>query len=126
MSGSNTALAGIASAAINGTAYNVVSHSWRTARFKRETMTSQSGVDGFSKKYEAGFIALKLRDAKYVNVSALNALEGATVVLQLTNGKQISGTALWGVTPEEVDGAEATFDVRFEGTDIIEVGAPAS
>lgn len=122
----NRRLAGITAAEINGTAYPVTEFTWFPGSVKRETMTSMSGVDGFSEMPKAGFIAGKFRDGSNVSVTRFNGMTNATIVFRLANGKQIQGHNLWNTGDNEVAGMDATFDFKFEGAagSIFETGGP--
>jgi hypothetical protein len=111
----NRRLAGITSFTVDGSNIPVVEFIWDPSPIARETMSSLSGVDGYSEKYRAPFISGKLRDSQAISISAFNALTSSTVVVQLANGKQIVGHGMWFVGELNVSGAEATFEVRFEG-----------
>jgi hypothetical protein len=111
----NRRLAGITQFTVNGVTYPVTEFSWSPAVVKRETLTSMSGVDGYSEMPKAPYIAGKFRDSGGTDVTAFNALTGATIVLALANGKQIVGHNLWNTGETDVAGVDATFDFRFEG-----------
>lgn len=119
----NRRLAGVASATIDGVAYNVVSFSWSPAAFTRTTMVSMSGIDGYAETPSVSFIELQLRDDRTVSVSAFSRMTDVSVVVNLANGKQVVGHNLVCVNAQEVSAAEATFTARFEGADVYEVGA---
>jgi hypothetical protein len=120
----NRRLAGITSFTVNGSVFNVTEFSWDPAQVERETMTSLSGVDGYRELPVAAHIMGKFRDAQSVSVTAFTTLTNATVVVQLANGKQITGHNLWYVGRPEVAGQDAVFDFRFEGAagTIVEMG----
>lgn len=111
----NRRLSGITSFSVNGSAFAVIEFAWDSGVIERETMTSLSGVDGYSEKPVAPYISGKFRDAGSVNVTAFTTLSNATVVVTLANGKRIVGHNLWYVGRPGVSGADAAFDFRFEG-----------
>jgi hypothetical protein len=111
----NRRLAGITVASVNGVVYNVTEFSWSPGIYKRESLTSFSGVDGYSELYRPPYVAGKFRDAKSVSVNSFNAMTNATVVFQLANGKSIVGHGLWNTGETDVAGVDATFDFKFEG-----------
>lgn len=111
----NRRLAGITTASVNGQVISVTEFSWSPGTVKRESMTSLSGVDGYSEMPRAPYIAGKFRDSQSNSVTAFNGMADATVVVQLANGKQIVGHNLWNTAETDVAGAEATFDFKFEG-----------
>ena len=122
----NRRLAGITAATVNGTSYPVTEFSWSPGVYKRESMVSLSGVDGYSEMPRAPFIAGKFRDGSNVSVTRFNLMTNATVVFQLANGKQIQGHGLWNTAETDVAGTDATFDFKFEGVQgsIMETGGP--
>ena len=123
----NRRLAGITAFSVNGSAFPVIEFTWDPANMENETMTSLSGVDGFSQKPVAPFVSGKFRDSAAVNVTGFTGLTNATLVLLLANGKQIVGHNLWYVGRPGVSGADAGFDFRFEGVagTIQETGGPS-
>jgi len=122
MSGSTTnRKAGIATLSIDGSAYDVVSElSYMAATVKRETLIGQSGIQGYSEMPQAPYISAVIRDNGSLETGGLNKLTSSTLVLQLANGKTVYGDGMWNTDFEEVNTQEATFRVRFEGTNIIE------
>jgi hypothetical protein len=123
MSGTtNRRLAGIATMTINGDAWDVVSDlAWRTSKVKRETLSGQSRVEGFGEMPQPCYIEATLRDRADANVSDLNALTDATIVVQQANGKTIEGDGMWQVGEDlAVNTQEGTFKIRFEGSDVDE------
>lgn len=124
----NRRLAGITTATVDGTAYPIVEFAWFPGSVKRESLTSLSGVDGYSELPKAPYIAGKFRDTAAVNVTAFNNKTNSTIVLILANGKQIQGHNMWNTGEDEVSGVEATFDFKFEGVQgsVLETGGPSS
>jgi hypothetical protein len=111
----NRRLAGITVASINGTVYNVTEFAWSPGIYKRETLISMSGVDGYSEMPKSPYVAGKFRDASTVKVTSFNLMTNATIVFVLANGKRIVGSGLWNTGETEVAGMDATFDFKFEG-----------
>ena len=124
----NRRLAGITFCTVDGTAFPVIEFSWFSGAVKRESLTSLSGVDGYSENPKAPHIALKFRDSAAVNITSFNAKTNSTVVIALANGKQVQGHGVWNTGETDVTGVDATFDVKFEGVQgsIIETGGPNS
>jgi hypothetical protein len=122
----NRRLAGITSFTVNGIAFPVIEFSWDPASVENETMRSLSGVDGYKSMPVAPSIRGKLRDSQQVSITAMTQLSGATIVILLANGKQISGHNMWYVGRPAVSGAEADFDFAFEGVQgtVQEIGGP--
>lgn len=120
--GTYGARGGVVSATVNGEAIDVAGDATYSAtRWKRETLTGQSGVQGFSKNPRAGKIGFTVRDAGNLSVQSFNNMEDATIVLQLANGKTVSGDAMWEVSDSiEVNTQDGTFKVEFEGPEVVE------
>lgn len=114
-------LSGVAYLYIDGQSYMVAGEpTYRVARVSRETLIGMDGVHGYSEKPEAGMIGATLRDASTLSVAAINAMTNVTVVLELANGKTITGRNMWSVDAQEVNASEATFSVKFEGQHVEE------
>ena len=111
----NRRLAGITACTVNGSAFPVIEFTWDPAIIENETMTSLSGVDGYSQKPVAPYISGKFRDSQSVSVTGFTNLNNATIVLTLANSKQIVGHNMWYVGRPGVSGSDAGFDFRFEG-----------
>ena len=114
-------LAGTASVTVDGTTYMVEgAFKYRPSTVKRETLTGMDGVHGYKETPVAGAISMSLRDAGDFLVATVNGMRNVTVVAQLANGKLITGSGMWSVDDQEVDSADAKFDVRFEGLTVTE------
>lgn len=118
-------LAGVVEASIDGVSYNCTAYSWSPSRFTRQAMASMSGIDGYSETPIAAFIELTLRDARNVSISDFNAKTGATVVINIANGKQVVGHNMVCMVAQEVSGADATFVTRWEIGEVYEAGIAA-
>lgn len=118
----NQRLAGVTKLTIDGSSYNVISFNYGLSKVENSPMVSLSGVDGFKSMPTPGFIAAVIRDAASVNVGSFSTKTNSTVVLELANGKQISGSGMFITGAQDVEGAEATFSVRFDGTNVGETG----
>jgi hypothetical protein len=114
-------LAGITSLTIDGTAYMVVSDVlWAPNKWKRETLIGLDSVHGFSELPAVGFISAKLRDSGHISVGDFAEMRCVEVQIQLANGKVIAGANMWNINAIEVNAADGTFDVRFDGLDVME------
>lgn len=121
MADTSRRLAGLAYVSIDGVSYPVVSDpNWRVASVTRETMVSMGAVDGYKETVLPGFLEFTLRDTASTNVRGFQDFTSVSVTLRTASGKQITGTGLWTTEASEVNSAEATFKVRFEGNDIEE------
>lgn len=114
-------LAGVSYLYIDGQSYMVAGDaSYQVSRVSRETLSGQDRVHGYSEKPIPGHISATLRDASTLSVSSINAMTNSTVVLELANGKLITGRNMWSVDAQEVSTGEATFSVKFEGQHVEE------
>jgi Phage tail tube protein len=120
--GAGNIRAGVVSATVNGEAIDVASDAtYDATQWKRETLVGQSGVQGFSKNPKVGKIGFTVRDAGTLTVQSFNNMENATVVLQLANGKTVTGDGMWEASDGiEVNTQDGTFKVNFEGPQVVE------
>ena len=124
MSGSTTTarrLAGIASITIDGNSFDVTGDLvWNPSTVKRETLSGQTRVEGYSEMPTAGFIACSLRDGGGFLVYGFNQIVNSTIVVQQANGKSIYGAGMWCTECGEVKTADGVFAVRFESDNVTE------
>ncbi|WP_066651749.1 MULTISPECIES: phage tail tube protein [Sphingomonas] len=115
-------LAGFLSLTIDGRSYAVAGEgAYRLSANKRETLTGQDGVHGYSEMPQPGKIGWKGRDGGSTLIKAINEATDATLVMSLANGKVIVGRNMWRAgDPIEVNTEDATFAVEFEGEDVTE------
>jgi len=114
-------LAGITGLTIDGTPMMVVSDvTWSPVRWRRETLAGLDSIHGFSEVPLQGYIEATLRDAGDLSVESFNEMRCVEILVTLANGKVVGGANMWCVSALEVRAAEATFQVRFDGTDISE------
>jgi len=114
-------LAGITGLTIDGTPMMVVSDvTWSPVRWRRETLAGLDAIHGFSEVPLQGYIEATLRDAGDLSVGDFNEMRCVEIQVLLANGKIVGGTNMWCVSALEVRAAEATFQVRFDGTDVSE------
>ena len=121
MADNSRRLAGLAWLTIDGVSYPVVSSpTWGVATRKRKTLPGMDRIHGYSEEIVPGFIAVTLRDEAGTSIAGFQDMVSVAVSLELASGKRVSGTGMWTVESAEVDSAEATFAVRFEGEDVAE------
>ena len=114
-------LAGITGLTIDGTPMMVVSDvTWSPVRWRRETLAGLDSIHGFSEVPLQGYIEATLRDAGDLSVESFNEMRCVEVLVTLANGKVVGGANMWCVSALEVRAAEGTFQVRFDGTDVVE------
>ena len=122
MADTTNRLAGVAYVTVDGANYRLVGDlSYDVSSVKRETLTGQDGVHGYSGMPKAGSIAGTFRDAGGLKIADFNTMTNVTVVAELANGKTIIGRNMWQVGEAlEVKTQEATVDVRWESADVSE------
>lgn len=121
MADNSRRLAGLAWLWIDGVTYPVVGDvNWSVASVSRATLAGMDRVHGYSETPRPGFIEAVIRDTADTTVKGFEAMTNVSVTLKLASGKQVSGTGMWTVEAAEVNAAEATFKVRFEGEDVAE------
>lgn len=116
-------LAGVASVTIDGRPYSITGEgTYRVSGSRREALTGQDGWHGYSEMPTAGAIHWKGRDSGVVSIGALSDASNVTVVLALANGKTVIGRNMvrTGDGPLEVNTEDASFDIMFEGPDVME------
>ena len=115
-------LAGIAYINADGSNYMLAGDLvYSVSSVSRKTMTGQDRVHGYAEKPHAGYIAGTLRDSAGTPASTFNAMTNVTVVLQLANGKVVTGRNMWTVDAQEVDTQEGKIAVRWEGASVEEI-----
>jgi len=120
--GTTDLVAGIASLTIDGEVFNVITANYSPANIVIDTLYGLNGIQGLSGKPRAGFISAQCRDSGNLSVAAICAKRSSTVVLVTASGKTVSGTGMWFAgEPSEVEVAEGTFNLRFEGPNVDEV-----
>jgi hypothetical protein len=93
---------------------------WSPVRWRRETLAGLDAIHGFSEVPLQGYIEATLRDAGDLSIESFNEMRCVEVLVTLANGKVVGGANMWCVSALEVRAAEATFQVRFDGTDVVE------
>ncbi|GAC1335481.1 MAG: hypothetical protein NVSMB20_10360 [Bradyrhizobium sp.] len=117
-------LAGIATIAIDGTAYQLVGDlMYSSSSFDRESLVGIDTYHGYAEKVSPSFISFKIRDSSIINTAIFNGMTNATVVAVLSSGKVVSGSNLVCIKAIEVKTEDATFDLRFEGASVTESAA---
>lgn len=111
-------LAGTAFLSVNGITYQLEGAlTYSPVKVMRETLKGQDGVHGYKEMPEPGKIGGSIRDSGGLTVADFNAMTDATIVLQLANGKTVTGSNMWTVDAIEVDTVDAKFEVKWEGRD---------
>lgn len=81
----------------------------------REAVVGADGVHGFKRVPRTAFIEGAITDTGDVDVRALKRLEGATITLDLANGKTFVLAQAWFAGEGTVSTGEGEIAVRFEG-----------
>jgi hypothetical protein len=114
-------IAGTAQVTVDGATYQLEgSAKYSPSKVKREAMMGQDGFHGWKETPIPGFISMSLRDAGDLTVADFNSMRNATVVLELANGKIVTGRNMGTTDAQEVDTEDAKFDVKFEGPQVSE------
>lgn len=83
---------------------------------KREALIGADGKPhGFKETAQVPFIEGEITDSSDLDVRALLQLDGATVTLEIANGKVIALREAWYAHEGTIDAEEASIPVRFEG-----------
>lgn len=111
-------IAGTVFVSVDGITYQMEGDcSYSAVAIKRETLTGQDHVHGFKELPTPGKIKLGVRDSGGLVVADFNNMTNVTVVMQLANGKNVVGSAMWQVDDLEVETSDAKFTVMLEGLD---------
>lgn len=114
------ALGGHAKLTIDGIVWTAKDIKYKPTGMKRETQVAQTGVAGFTEMPTQGSITATLFDRKDASVNEIQNKQDATVIVQLANGKVITGTGMWIAEQPELNTQDGTFEVTFEGKDVTE------
>lgn len=118
---SSNLLAGIAKVSIDGVTRQLEGGAkYSPSKVKREALTGPDGFHGWKETPVPGSITMSLRDAGDMSVADFNALRNSTVVLELANGKIVTGRNMGTTDAQEVDTEDAKFEVKFEGPQVSE------
>lgn len=112
--------AGVLTGSIAGNVFDIVETKYSLSSVKRETLVGQSGVTGYKEMPVPGSITLTIRDAKGYSAKQFEAMTTVDIALLLANGKSVVAQNAWCTEAIEVDTLEATFEVKFETTNIVE------
>lgn len=91
------------------------SFSYNLGRPMREAIVGHDGVHGYKELPQVAFIEGEITDRGTLDVDALVKTEGATVTLELGNGKVIALRDAWFAGEGTGNTEEGNIAVRFEG-----------
>jgi len=86
----------------------------------REGLAGLSGVAGYKETPRVPFIEGEFFATENLSLPALQAITNATVTAELANGKTYVLRNAWTAGARELNAAEGTVSVRFEGMEGIE------
>lgn len=116
MADNTNRLAGTAFLSVDGTTYQLEgSLTYSPIAVERSTLVGQDHVHGYKEMPAPGEIKASIRDSGGLTVADFNAMTDVTLVLQLANGKVVTGRDMWTVDAQEVDTADAKFEVHWQG-----------
>jgi hypothetical protein len=116
MADNTNRIAGLAYISVDGVTYLLSGDlTYSPGSVKRESLTGQDQVHGYSEMPRAPFISGTFRDAGSLTVADFNSMTNVTLSLELANGKQVTGRGMWTVDAQEVKTQEGTFEVKWEG-----------
>lgn len=120
MASTQGAIGGYATLTIDGEVWNAKDIKFTVNGFKRETVVAQTAVAGFTKMPTQGSISATLIDRKDKSISEIMGKEKATIIARFVTGKVVTGSQMWLVEQPELNTQEGTFEVKFEGDDVVE------
>ncbi|OUI77792.1 hypothetical protein HK18_01245 [Commensalibacter intestini] len=120
MASTQGVIGGYGTLTIDGEVWNAKDIKFTTNGFKRETSVAQTGVAGFTKMPTQGSISATLIDRKDKPISEMMGKETATIIVRLATGKVVTGNEMWLVEQPELNTQEGTYEVKFEGDDVVE------
>lgn len=117
-------IAGTAQVVADGVSYQLEGGAkYNPSTVKREAMVGQDGFHGWKEIPIAGKISMSIRDAGSLTVANFNAMRNSTITLTLANGKTVIGRNMGTTEVNDVDTADAKFDVTWEGPQVVEMTA---
>lgn len=116
------AIAGTAYIKINGE-QKTLAGSWKVSPTKiiKTGVTGLSGIAGHTETHRVPYMDGSFIDAGSLSIAELEALDNATITLELTNGKTYLGRGMYLAGEPEHDLSNGEVSVRFEGTEISEM-----
>jgi hypothetical protein len=111
-------LAGVGTVAIDGTLFNISDVTYSDTIIEYDSLLGYNGYHGAKGTWIAAFIAFKVRDDSSIKVSDFQNMTASEVIVNLSNGKTVTGHTMRCMKAREVDANEALFDVRFEGPSV--------
>lgn len=109
-------IAGIIALKVNGTQYLAKGNfTYNIGKPKREGVVGSDGTHGYKETPQIAFIEGEITDRSDISLETLLATTGATVTLELGNGKVIVLRDAWYAADGTFNTEEGNGQVRFEG-----------
>ena len=107
---------------IDGVQYRVKgSWTYNLGKAKREAVVGSDSVHGYKEMPQAPYIEGTITDDSAVSMEQLLEIEGATIILELANGKIISLKDAWFAGDGNFTTEEGELEARFEGLSADEI-----
>ncbi|WP_341893884.1 phage tail tube protein [Ferrovibrio terrae] len=107
---------------VDGVRYDAKgSFSYNLGAPKRTAIVGADKVHGFSEEVQVPYIEGEITDSPDFDLRKFTEIDGATITLELGNGKVISLREAWYAAEGKGETKEANIEVRFEGLDAEEV-----
>lgn len=119
MAGASNRVAGVAYCYVDGVLLplggEITVQVWDT---EKETVTGLSGPVGYKETPKVPFIQVEVITTPELNLKAFQGVRSSTVIAELANGQTWTLRNAWSTTMPEMNGAEGTTTLRFEGKSI--------
>lgn len=113
---------GIIFVKVDGVQYRVKgSWTYNLGKAKREAVVGSDSVHGYKELPQVPFIEGTITDDAAVSMEALLTVTGATIILELANGKVISLKDAWFAGDGNFTTEEGELEARFEGLSANEI-----
>jgi hypothetical protein len=110
------AIAGVAYLKVDGTQYALKGNlTISIGPFARTGVAGLDGVHGYTEQPRVPFISAEFSDIGGMSLVALQAVCNSTITTELINGKVYLLRNAWTSDAQELNGAEGTVTVKFEG-----------
>ena len=119
MAGAANRVAGVAYCYVDGVKIDlggkITVSPWGT---EKESVKGLSGTVGYKETPVTPFIEIEVITTPDLNLAAFQSVRSSTVIAELANGQTWTLRNAWTTTKPDMDGAEGTATLRFEGRDI--------